>query len=628
MKAATALIFALLAWAGLALAGNAFAAAGDPIELQAKYGRYYQTTLVNEDGTSVETIEWSRTVLKESALESTKHASVSYSTSAEKGEVIAAYTLKADGRRIDVPKNNYQVEINKGRDKDSPVYSDWTTLSVVFPDVAVGDTVVFSYKVTQTEPLFPKQYSAAGTFSEQAAYDDVRVRFEYPAAMWVQYEAHGMKEAESSTKGNRKVVEWRYANPKPVRPERRDYSVFDPDKSVGYAFSTFKTYADIATAYGERAQPKAAVTERIAKLAAEIVKDKKAPKEQARALYEWVSKNITYAGNCIGVGAVVPRDLTFVLDNKMGDCKDHATLLQALLAARNIRSVQALVNAGSVYRLPKTPVVSTVNHVINYLPDFDLYVDATSDSTPFGMLPYGDQDKPVLLVEGYKDGTKTPAMAVGSNRQRVVSHIKIAPDGTASGSLEVFQNGDGAVGMRAAMRNLPKDVEQDLVKNVLRRQGMIGSGTFVKDDPAELTDAYHYKISFDAEKYVKLPGAGAFYIFPPLGMAEGIPYVLRPSLQEIEKEADVTCSNISVVEDYTIELPKGVKVLSVPDNMKISSELLTYTATYKLKGNVLTVRRMLDDRTRGNVCSPQVMAEYKKIADKAMENLKEQVLYK
>ncbi len=628
MKTVAALFFALLVSTGLALTGSAFAAAGDPIELQAKYGRYYQTTLINEDGTSVETIELSRTVLKESALEGIKHASVSYSTSAEKAEVIAAYTLKADGRRIDVPKNNYQVEINKGRDKDSPVYSDWTTLSVVFPDVEVGDTVVFSYKVTQTEPVFPKQYSASGSFPGQVAYDDVRVRFEYPASMWVQYEVHGMKEAENGTKGDHKVVEWRYANPKPVRAERRDYSVFDPEKIVGYGFSTFRTYADIAAAYGERAQPKAAVTERISKLAAEIVKDRKAPKDQARALYEWVSKNITYAGNCIGVGAVVPRDLTFVLDNKMGDCKDHATLLQALLAARNIKSVQALVNAGSMYRLPKTPVVSSVNHVINYLPDFDMYVDATSDSTPFGMLPFGDQDKPVLLVEGYKDGTKTPVMAVGSNRQRVVSHIKIAPDGTASGSLEVFQNGGAAVSMRASMRGLPGDVERDLVKNMLRRQGMIGSGTFEKDDPTELTDVYHYKVSFNAEKYIKLPGAGAFYIFPPLGMADGMAYALRPSVEEPEKEADVTCSNISIVEDYTIELPKGVKVLSVPDNVKITSEQLSYTATYKLKGNVLTVKRVLDDRTRGNVCSPQVMAGYKKIADKAMDNLKEQVLYK
>jgi len=28
-----------------------------------------------------------------------------------------------------------------------------------------------------------------------------------------------------------------------------------------------------------------------------------------KSLYEWVSANISCAGNCIGLGAVVPRDL-------------------------------------------------------------------------------------------------------------------------------------------------------------------------------------------------------------------------------------------------------------------------------------------------------------------------------
>ncbi len=239
------------------------------------------------------------------------------------------------------------------------------------------------------------------------------------------------------------IIEWSYTNPKPIQTERRDFSVYDPAKESGFAFSTFKTYADIAAAYGERALPKAAVTERINKLAGEIVKDKTAPREQARALYEWVALNITYAGNCIGIGAVVPRDLSFILDNKMGDCKDHATLLQALLAARGIKSTQALVNAGSMYRLPKIPTVFNVNHVINYLPTFDLYVDSTSDSTPFGMLPYSDQDKPTLLVEGFKDGTKTPVPPIGSNKQHIKSTFKIAPDGTVSGSIEVSQHGIG-----------------------------------------------------------------------------------------------------------------------------------------------------------------------------------------
>jgi Domain of Unknown Function with PDB structure (DUF3857)/Transglutaminase-like superfamily len=487
--------------------------------------------------------------------------------------------------------------------------------------------VVFSYRITQTTPIFPKQYSTAQSFYDQIAYDDIHVTFDYPAALWVQYQARGMKEVRNETRGDRKIIEWSYANPTPVKSERRDYSVFDPDQEAGYAFSTFKSYADIASAYGERAQPKAAVTDRISKLAAEIVKDKTSPLEQAHALYDWVATNITYAGNCIGIGAVVPRDLDFILDNKMGDCKDHATLLQALLAARNIKSVQALVNAGSVYTLPHIPVVSSVNHVINYLPAFDLYADSTSDSTPFGMLPFGDQDKPVLLVDGYRDGMKTPTPPIGSNQQRARMTMKIAADGSITGSVEVFQKGQGAAQMRALARKLTKNVEDDMIKNMYRQQGIIGSGTFVKDDPTALSGSYHYKATVKAEKFIKMPGAGAFYIYPPVGIVTTIQGFLQYST-EPEQRADVACGNIYASEDYVIELPKKIKVLSVPDNLHVANDTVSYNATYKLKGHVLTVKRTLDDRTRGNVCSPQFFAAYKKVADKVMDNLKEQVLYK
>lgn len=621
MKTVLTFLFALFVFCS-----QSYAAAGDPLELQIRYDYYHASYILNEDGTATESHEWSKSVLKETALEWSKRASVSYSTSAQKAEIVAAYTLKADGKRIDVPKNNYQIEVNSGKGKDSPVYSDWTTMTVVFPDVAVGDKVVLSYKLVQTEPMFPKQYSTVHYFYDQTAYDDIRVRFDYPASMWVQYEARKMQETLNESKDGRKIIEWTYANPKPLKTDRRDYSVFDADKVAGLSFSTFKTYADIAAAYGERALPKAAVTERVNKLAAEIVKNKTAPREQARVLYEWVAKNITYAGNCIGIGAVVPRDLDFILDNKMGDCKDHATLLQALLSARGIKSTQALVNSGSAYRLAKIPVVSTVNHVINYLPAFDLYVDSTSDSTPFGMLPAGDQGKPVLLVEGYKDGVKTPVPAVGSNSQRVKVNLKVADNGSVSGDLEVFLKGAGAAGTREWARNLTKEGEEDLITEIFRAQGG-GEGKFIKDDPTELTDTYHYKASFKAEKFTKRPGAGAFYIYSPVSFFTPIGSILRTAM-EVEKEADVSCSSINLNEEFNIELPKTMKVLSIPENLKIANDIVSYSATYKLQGNRLTIKRILDDRTPSNVCSPQIFEDYKKLAEKAIDNLKEQVLYK
>ncbi|HVO45901.1 MAG TPA: DUF3857 and transglutaminase domain-containing protein [Steroidobacteraceae bacterium] len=622
MNARVLCLVALLTASALARAEK-----GNPVDLQVRYGRVYSSYVLNEDGTATENREWTMTVLKESALDWAKRTSISYSTSAQQAEVLSAYTLKPDGRRIDVPKDNYQIEVNRGRNGDSPVYSDRSTTTVVFPDVAVGDTIAISYRLVQTDPLFPKHFSVAQSISRQVAYDDLRVRIDYPASMWVQYHARGMEQIESDEKDGRKVVAWRYANSNPMQDRRRNFSVYDPDRETGFAFSTFRSYEEIAAAYGARALPKATVTDRIRQLATDIVKDTREPREQARLLYEWVAKNITYAGNCIGIGAVVPRDASFVLDNKMGDCKDHATLLQALLAARAIQSTQALVNAGSVYRLPKIPVVSTVNHVINYLPTFDLYVDSTSESTPFGMLPFADQDKPVLLVEGFKPDLHTPWSPVGADRQHTRSVLKINPDGSVSGSIEVTQTGEGAVESRAWARRLSPEREADLVRNRFLEQGMIGSGSFQKDDPAALIDTYHYKAEFNLEKFVKMSGSGAFYIYPPLRIAGSIGDVLNYSV-EPEPEADVTCSRGRFIEEYEIELPAKMKVLSIPDDLKVSSTTGDYLASYQLDGNRLRVRREIDDRTPGNVCTPDVMAQYKAFGEKVMDDLRAQVLYK
>ena len=595
-------------------------------ELQTRYKHYYAHYYLNADGSHVETHDWATTLLQERAVEGSKRASVTYSTSIQKAEVLHAYTLKADGRRIEVPKSNYQVEVNSGKDKDAPVFSDYTTLTVVFPDVAVGDSVAFAYKLTQTEAIFPGMFSVMGTFSRLYAYDDVKISIDAPSSLWVQYEAREMAEKRSVQDG-RVLLEWTFQNKLPIKSKRRDWSVYDVEKEPGYAFSTFKSYADIAEAYGLRARPKAVVTERIQKLADEIVKDRKAPREQARALYDWVATNITYAGNCIGVGAVVPHDISFILDNRMGDCKDHATLLQALLAAKGIESTQALINAGSTYRLPKIPVVSTVNHVINYLPGLNMFVDSTSSTTPFGMLPFSSVGKPVLLVDGFREGMKTPIPPVNTNRQHMKSVIRIGPDGAARGEIDVTLNGIFAVGTRTRLRDMPKDQEDELVKNVLSGMGLIGSGQFIKDDPKELLDSYHYKVNFDVNELVLLPGPAAFAIHPLFSSDAPIQSFLS-AVTEPEETVDTACTNGTSVEEYIYHFPKNMKVLATPKNMNISNEFLSYQATYHLKGNTLRVKRVLDDKVPGNICSPAVASAYKKLASQVSKNVKAQVVYK
>lgn len=611
----------------LALPSTARAETAASPEVLAKLDRLHVSYRINEDGSSVQSRDWAMTVLKEKALESTKSTSITYSSSVEKAEVLEAYTRKADGRRIDAPPTNFQVEVNSGQGQNAPVFSDYSTLTVVFPDVAVGDTVVLSYRLTQTEPIFPGQFSVAESFPKAFVYEDVSIRIDAPASLWTQQEARELTEVENREQGDRKIVAWTYRHPQPVKDKSSEYAIYNAEKEPGYAYSTFHNYAEIAAAYGARARPKAAVTERVRQLAKDIVGQEGAPRERARRLYEWVATNITYAGNCVGVGAVVPHDLDFVLDNRMGDCKDHATLLQALLAAQGIESTQALINAGSMYRLPKVPVVHNVNHVINYLPGLGLFADSTSDSTPFGMLPFGSADKPVLLVDGFREGLRSSRAPHDANRQTMKTQVTIKPDGSATGKVDVSLQGMYAVNSRARFRQLSRDDEEELVEKIFNSNGRVGAGTLTKEDPADLRDHYQYGVSYELREFLPLPGAGALNITPLFYSEAPINRYLLPAIVP-EVTEDTSCAGGHSVEEYVFELPKTLTVLAIPANVTVNDEFLRYRATYRRKGNTIHVKRELDDQTPGNVCSPAVSRAYKRFASRVMQDVRAQIVYR
>src|SRR5579862_24464 len=127
-------------------------------------------------------------------------------------EVLSAYTLKKDGRKIDVPKTNFQDQTNVGKGDAAPMFSDIRTKTVAYPDVAVGDTVVLSYKLTQKEATFPGNFSMSQPFSPFYVYDDAKVTMSAPASLPMQVYARGVKGGEAATKDGRRQWSWTYRN--------------------------------------------------------------------------------------------------------------------------------------------------------------------------------------------------------------------------------------------------------------------------------------------------------------------------------------------------------------------------------------------------------------------------------
>ncbi len=598
-------------------------------ELTTRYPIWHITYDVRPDGSYTETQEWSQEILKDSEIENAKQTSFYFSTSVAKGEVLRAFTTKKSGSRVEAPKNNYQVQVNKGNEGNSPLFSDQTGFTVVFPDVSVGDTVEVAYRVNNTVPMFPGQFSVTNGFSEFVAMDDVRVTINAPASMRVRYDSSMMSAHDPVDKDGIRTWVWEYKNSHPKKWVKAEQSgILHYNETPSLRFSTFSNYGDIAKAYGSRAIPKAVPTARIRALAQSLTTGKSTDKERAKAIYDWVARNITYAGNCIGIGAVVPHDIDAILDNKMGDCKDHATLLQSLLAAVNIESEQMLVNAGDTYDLPNVPVVSTVNHVINYIPSLNLFVDSTSSETPFGMIPTRLGQKPVLPVGNYRDGVTIPPQAQYGHTQYMRTRVKVHEDGSADGAVSLQLHGAPAVSWRASVRPMPKGNEDVFVENLVKFSGYHGKGIIEsKDDASELADHYQFGMKVNINDFITSNQAMGITIRPLVGsslpIAQFLGDVFAPPTSK-----DIVCSGGKSVEDYEIEFPKSLEVLSIPKASSVNSQFLDYKASYKLEGNKLTVKRELDDKTPTNICSTEIIKSYVKAATEVLKDLKSQVLLK
>jgi hypothetical protein len=156
-----------------------------------KYLRNDSNYRPNADGTDVETHEFAVKVLSEQGIAIANQASISFSDRLQDATIIAAYTLKADGRRIEVPPTNFQVVSNTGKGKAAPIFSDIQTKTVAFPDVALGDTVVLSYKMTSKEAVFPGNFWMMRVFSPFQVVDEASIKVTAPTSLPIHVYARG-----------------------------------------------------------------------------------------------------------------------------------------------------------------------------------------------------------------------------------------------------------------------------------------------------------------------------------------------------------------------------------------------------------------------------------------------------
>ena len=533
-----------------------------------------------------------------------------------------AFTIKVNGRRIPVDMQKAVFDQPLPMTTQAPMFSQVYLKSLVFPSLEPGDSIFVRYKSQEQESMFPGHFSMPVVFPEEVDYGDIHLQVRTPANMPLHHEQSEIAAPTIQERNGWKFYDWYYTSPKKERAnETREIAAIDTSPRL--IISSFSDWKELAAQYQARAVDKVVVTPAIAKLADDITQGISDRREQARLLYNWVNQNIRYVAVLLGEGMVVPHSTASILENRYGDCKDHVVLLEALLTAKGIASSPALINAGPSYRLPSVALPNIVfNHAITYLPEFDLFVDATEKSTAFGELAFSLGDKPALLTAN-AEIKKTPVHSSSNTYAIYDAVINFDANGDANTSVSKKMIGYETPKYRWNSENKRPE---ERIKEWLTKLKLTGHLVLAEDDPKKLatphTIAWKGKLDKLADfsvKHMQLPSL-------PLGNDMTV-YAAYVQAQQARQQ-NAICPGKLVQLHFQLTFPKNMKVASLPKNIDVTKGDVRYIASYSQQGQTIDVRRVLDRHLTSNVCTPEQLREWLPVAQAILKDHQSSIEFK
>jgi hypothetical protein len=565
--------------------------------------------VIRDDRTATETITKRIKILSQGVVQSLSQQQIRFVEGMQTLETLEAFTEKADGRHVAVDSVNI-ITRDAASGLQATYASDLKIRTFIFSDVAVGDTLVIALKSDILRDFFPGHLTNFDIYPHSASVSSVHYTVEAPDNLDLSVKANGSGASDKTeiTGGiQRHLLEFVGATYRPEEPG----AVSPFDREPYMAISTFRSYAELGVAYGKAAFLQSKSTAEITTLADDITRGITDRRAQAAAIDAWVKANIRYVAVYLSVGRVVPHDAATVLKNRFGDCKDKVTLMSALLAAKGIPSESALINLGTAYSLPEPPTLAVLNHVILYLPEFDLYDDPTANILAFGTLTAETYDKPVVRVSTAGASlARTPAMKPEDHAARVKTSVQIAADGTISGQTEESSIGVLAGGLRSAGSVVQQTGQETIVQRKLQSVNTPGTGRYDLGNFAELRDPTVIRSEFTLSDRFKAP-APSIYTNIPFGMQ----FSVRPSgnlffgARLSGRQSAFFCIAGTQSEDidavFDPALPMPIPLVAV----SIDNAFFTYRSTYKIDNRTLKIHREFVSRVPHQVCPPEAEAQ-------------------
>jgi hypothetical protein len=264
-------------------------------------------------------------------------------------------------------------------------------------------------------------------------------------------------------------------------------------KVSGDVNDLFKWYSSLV----EKIPKRGSYTE-LHKVEDQLLDSLTSPEEKAKAIFNWVQKNIKYIAFEDGMAGFIPREPADVFNKRYGDCKDMANLLRYMMNRAGIESYLTWIGTRRrpyTYAAVPSPVVD--DHMICAVKTGNdyLFLDATNSYLTYGKPSSMIQGKEALIGLS-KDQYKVVAVPVrsASENQRIdtirMQMEKSGIRGKFTSYLTGYKKDDFEIQYLKGQLNIEKEYVRDFFEigdNNIQISNVVIKGLGNSSEPAKVT---------------------------------------------------------------------------------------------------------------------------------------------
>jgi transglutaminase-like putative cysteine protease len=542
-------------------------------------------------------------ILNQDGAEAWGEQSFSYSSGSERLTVNWIRVLKPSGEVISAQPAHEQESLSPVA-LEAPVYSDEKIRRVTLSGVAPGTLVDWSYTVERLKSLVPGDYYSAWRVTTGLLTRRSRLIVDVPASVTprIQEQNVHFKRQEAESHG-RRVYTWATNDVQKI--EREPFAASPNTVYVRIEIGAPIAWSDVARWYAGLSAGRYTMNGDLQGQLVERVKDARTLDDSLRAVYRWVAQDFRYVSLSLGIGGYLPRLPEQVLQTRYGDCKDKATLFIAIARAMGIPAFPVLLSSGGSAD-STLPTIQQFDHMIAAVDRRQggrLYLDLTSDLTPYGELPPEEQGSFALVVhdDGQFEPVTLPEAPASDNRSeaRLVGELK--PDGRFTGRYTETKTGSMQYGLRRAYaRTFNKDELTRMTDAIANSLAPGASGdSLALFDGRDL--AAKPVVSVTVRDAQLVSGSGPTRILtlpaslPNFGPIGRVSELERHKPRRFPINITGVVGSLEIVGELQVTLPEGWKA-QLPQNVSAQSMFGAYSAEYVQTGRELRITRRMRGR--------------------------------